>query len=117
MSPRNSVIHISNSQVSLTQHARARAVMVTPSRAQAVARYSTFNDHFGTNVTFSFDNGHTATLVNGIRWVTGKIVAAVSANAVKKQYVSLPAIRLNAAKAVICFVLARARLLDNLGAL
>ena len=49
-----------------------------------------FDDGSGTTAVDSSGNSHTATLVNGISWVTGKIGDAVSANGVN-QYVSIPA--------------------------
>jgi len=61
--------------------------------------YWKFDDGSGTTAADSSGNAHTATLVNGVSWVTGKIGDAVSANGVN-QYVSTPAINLSATKAV-----------------
>ena len=58
-----------------------------------------FDDGSGTTAADSSGNGLTATLVNGVSWVTGKLGDAVSANGVN-QYVSIPAINLSATNAV-----------------
>jgi len=67
--------------------------------ASGLVGYWTFDDGSGTTAADSSGNGHTATLVNGVSWVTGKMGDAVSANGVN-QYVSLPAINLSATNAV-----------------
>ncbi len=56
-----------------------------------LAGYWTFDEGSGTSAGDSSGNGHTATLVNGPSWVSGKIGDAVSADGVN-DYVSIPAI-------------------------
>jgi uncharacterized membrane protein len=80
----------------------AFAVVVAPAQAQNPVGYWTFNDHgsSGTEAADSSGYGHTATLVNGISWVTGQAGGAISADAASQQYVSIPAIDLSGTKAV-----------------
>jgi hypothetical protein len=59
----------------------------------------TFDEGMGTTAADSSGNAHTATLVNGVTWITGKIGGAISANGVN-QYVSIPAIDLSTTNAV-----------------
>ena len=59
----------------------------------------TFDDGAGITAVDSSGNGHTATLVNGISWVTGQIAGAISANGVN-QYVAIPTIDLSTTSAV-----------------
>ena len=75
----------------------AIAVFVTPSQAQSPVGYWTFNDRdgAGTEAADSSDNGHTASLVNGVSWVAGQAGGAVAADAASRQYVSIPAIDLS----------------------
>ncbi len=61
--------------------------------------YWTFDEGAGTSAGDSSGNGHTATLVNGPSWVSGKIGDAVSADGVN-DYVSIPAIDLSGTNAV-----------------
>src|SRR5271157_1679456 len=75
-------------------------VIAAPGQAQTAVGYWTFDDGSGTKAADSSGNGHTATLVNGIGWVAGKIGAAVSANAAYRQYVSIPPINLSGTQAV-----------------
>src|SRR5271157_5597841 len=75
-------------------------VIAAPGQAQTAVGYWTFDDGWGTEAADSSGNGHTATLFNDVGWVTGKIGDAVSANAARRQYVSIPAINLSGAKAV-----------------
>jgi len=56
-----------------------------------------FDDGTGTTAADASGDGYTATLVNGISWVTGKIGDAVSANGVN-QYVSIPAVNVSTTK-------------------
>ncbi|HEY6272836.1 MAG TPA: Ig-like domain-containing protein [Terriglobales bacterium] len=67
--------------------------------ASGLVGYWTFNDGSGTTAVDSSGNGNTATLVNGVSWVTGKIGDAVSANGVN-QYASIPTINLSGTSAV-----------------
>src|SRR5271157_3491608 len=78
----------------------AVALIATPLQAQSPVGYWTFNDGSGTNAADSSGYGHTATLVNGVSWVTGQAGGAVSANAASRQYVSIPAIDLSSTQAV-----------------
>ena len=75
-------------------------IIAVPAQAQSPAGYWAFDDGSGTKAADSSGNGHTATLVNGITWVAGKVGDAVSANAASKQYVSIPAIDLSGTQAV-----------------
>ena len=76
------------------------AAFAAPGQAQTPVGYWTFDDGSGTTAADSSGNSHTATLVNGSTWVTGKTGGAVSANAAMQQYVSIPAIPLSGTKAV-----------------
>src|SRR5271166_2930809 len=71
-----------------------------PALAQSPVGYWPFDDGSGTKATDASGNGHTATLVNGVTWVPGKIGGAVSANAAASQYVSIPAVDLSGTHAV-----------------
>jgi hypothetical protein len=61
--------------------------------------YWTFDDGTGATAADSSGGGNTATLVNGVTWVSGKIGDAVQANGVN-QYVSIPPINLSGTNAV-----------------
>jgi hypothetical protein len=78
----------------------AVAALAAPALAQTPSGNWTFDDGSGTKAADSSGNGHTASLVGGVSWVTGKIGSAVSAKAAKKQYVSIPAIDLSGTQAV-----------------
>jgi uncharacterized protein YjdB len=71
-----------------------------PVHAQAPAGYWTFDDGSGSQAVDSSGNGRTATLVNGISWISGEIGGAVSADAANHQYVSIPPIDLSGTHAV-----------------
>ena len=86
--------------VLLAQLLLAVTVITRPAQAQTPVGWWTFDDGSGTKAADSSGNRHTATLVNGISWVTGRIGDAVSANATDKQYVSIPAIDLSGTQAV-----------------
>ena len=75
-------------------------IIAAPAQGQSLAGYWTFDDGSGTKAADSSGNGHTATLVNGIIWVAGKVGDAVSANAYSRQYISIPAIDLSGTQAV-----------------
>ena len=75
-------------------------IIAVPAQAQSPVGYWTFDDGSGTKAADSSGNGHTATLVNGITWVAGKVGDAVSANAASRQYISIPAIDLSGTQAV-----------------
>ncbi len=64
-----------------------------------MAGYWAFNEGSGTTAADSSGSGNTATLVNGVSWVNGKIGDAVSGNGTN-QYVSIPAVNLSATNAV-----------------
>src|SRR5271166_6371711 len=76
------------------------AAVATPVLAQSPAASWTFDDGSGTKAADSSGNGHTATLANGVSWVTGEIGGAVSATAAKQQYVGIPAIDISGTHAV-----------------
>src|SRR5208283_3762178 len=78
----------------------AVTVIARPAQAQTPAGYWKFDDGSGTQAVDSSGSGHTAALVNGVNWVTGKSGDALSANAAERQYVSIPAINLSGTKAV-----------------
>jgi len=65
----------------------------------ALVGYWTFDDGAGTTAADSSGGGNTATLANGVTWVSGKIGDAVQANGVN-QYVSTPPINLSGTNAV-----------------
>jgi hypothetical protein len=71
---KKSISYLLYALVLLVQLAVAFAVIVTPAQAQSPVGYWTFNEH-GSSATEAADSsgyGHTATLVNGISWVTGQ---------------------------------------------
>src|ERR1019366_580709 len=78
----------------------AVAVFATPAHAQTPAGWWKFDEDSGTRAADSSGNRNTATLVNGISWVTGQIGYAISADGAKGQYVSIPKINLNRTNAV-----------------
>ncbi len=78
----------------------AVTVIGTPAQAQTPVGWWKFDDGSGTKAVDSSGNGRTAALVNGVTWVTGKIGDAVSANAARKQYISIPAINLGGTRSV-----------------
>ena len=71
-----------------------------PAVTQAPVGLWPFDDGSGTKAMDASGNAHTATLVNGVSWVPGKIGGAVSANAALKEYVDIPAIDLSKTHAV-----------------
>ena len=92
--------HLAYSFILLTQILLAFAVIATPAQAQTPVGHWRFDDGSGTKAADSSENGHTATLANGISWVKGPIGDAVSANELRKQYVIIPAIDLSGTQAV-----------------
>jgi len=86
--------------ITLFQFVFVVAAIEKPASAQTLTGYWRFDDGSGNRAADSSGNGHTATLVNGISWVTGKIGGAVSANATRRQYISIPAIDLSGTKAL-----------------
>src|SRR5271165_5629261 len=94
------ITRVSSALLLLAQVLLAVTVMATPTQAQTPVGWWKFDDGLGIKATDSSGNGHTANLVNGVRWVTGKMGDAVSANAANRQYVSIPKINLSGTKAV-----------------
>src|SRR5271165_3956116 len=92
--------YLSSILILLVQLVLAVASLAAPVLAQTAVGDWTFDDGSGTKAADSSGNGHTATLVNGIHWTKGEIGGAVSANAAKQQYVSIPAIDLSSTRAV-----------------
>src|SRR5271165_3534023 len=84
----------------LAQVLLAVTVIAAPGQAQTPVGWWKFDDGSGPKAADSSGNGHTATLVDGVGWVTGKIGEAVSANAARRQYVSIPPINLSGTQAV-----------------
>jgi hypothetical protein len=76
------------------------AAVANPVQAQVPAGHWTFDDGSGPQAVDSSGNGRTATLVNGISWISGEIGGAVSANAANRQYVNIPPIDLSRTRAV-----------------
>src|SRR5208283_3790337 len=97
---KKTITYLSYSLFLLAQLVLAVAVIEKPAQAQNPVGYWKFDDGSGNKATDSSGNGHTATLANGVSWVTGKIGEAVSANAANSQYVSIPAIDLSGTNAV-----------------
>ena len=97
---KTSIIRLSYSLILLAQLLLAVAVFVRPAQAQTPVGYWTFDDRAGTKAVDSSGNRHTATLVNGVKWVSEPIGNAVSANAAQGQYVLIPAIDLSGTSAV-----------------
>ncbi len=89
-----------NLPMSLARLVLAVFVIAISAQAQNPVGYWKFDDGSGTSAIDSSGYGHTATLVNGISWVTGKLGDAVSARSSGSQYVSIPQIDLSATKAV-----------------
>ena len=71
----------------------------TEATVPGLVGYWKFDDGSGTTAADSSGNGYTATLFNGIGWITGEIGGAISANGVN-QYGSIPAINLSSTQAV-----------------
>jgi hypothetical protein len=84
----------------LTQLIACVTLAVVSAAAQTAAGYWPFDDGSGTRAADSSGNGHTATLVNGVAWTTGRVGGAVSANASLSQSVSVPAIDLSGTQSV-----------------
>src|SRR5271157_5436431 len=97
---KRNITYLSSALVLLAQVLLAVTAIAVPAQAQTPVGHWTFDDGSGTKAADSSGNGHTATLVNGISWVTGKTGDAVSANAAKRQYVSIPKIDLSGTNAV-----------------
>ena len=68
-------------------------------RLSGLLGYWTFDDGSGTAAADSSGYGHTATLVNGISWVTGEVGGGISANGLN-QFVGIPAIDLSGTLAI-----------------
>ena len=85
--------------VCLIQLMLAVAFTSTSARAQTLAGYWAFNEGSGTTAADSSGSGNTATLVNGVSWVSGKVGDAVSANGTN-QYVTVPSVNLSGTNAV-----------------
>src|SRR5271157_4496927 len=100
MGAKTEIPHLSSVFILLAQVLLAVTVIARPAQAQTAVGYWKFDDGAGTQAVDSSGNGHTATLVNGVGWVRGKIGDAVSANAARRQYVSIPAIDLSGTQAV-----------------
>jgi hypothetical protein len=90
-------------------------VFATAVQAQAPVGYWKFDDGTGTKAADSSGYGHAATLFNGVNWVTGKIGKSVSAEASRKQYVSVPAIDLSSTQAVTVMLWANRNYSSNGG--
>src|SRR5271166_1245865 len=94
MGDRKCITHLAYSLFLLAQ-VLVIAVIARPAQAQTPVGYWKFDDGSGAQAVDSSGSGHTAALVNGISWVTGRTGDAVSANAAARQYVSIPAIDLS----------------------
>src|SRR5271166_2220010 len=94
------VADLSSVRLLLAQILLAVTVIATPAQAQSPVGWWKFDEGSGTKAADSSGNSHTATLFNGVSWVTGKIGDAVSANAAKDQYVSIPKIDLSGTNAI-----------------
>lgn len=76
-------------------------IFALPALSQNPVGWWKFNDGQGTRAVDSSGYGHNATLMNGVQWVSGRQQAyAASANALNRQYVSVPTINLSSTKAV-----------------
>ncbi len=75
-------------------------VLASAAQAQSPVGAWTFDDGTGTSASDSSGNRYNATLINGVGWLPGLIDYAVSADALKKQYVSIPPIDLSGTQAV-----------------
>src|SRR5271157_2562078 len=99
MGAKTEIPYLSSVFILLAHILLAVTVIATPAQAQTPVGWWKFDDGSGTKAADSSGNGHTATLVNGVGWVTGKIGDAVSANAAYRQYVSIPPIDLSGTQA------------------
>ena len=86
--------------VLLAQLVLAVAVIEQPAQAQTPVGWWKFDDGSGNTAADYSGNGYTATLVNGVSWITGKMGDEVSANSANRQYVSIPSIDLSGTNAV-----------------
>ena len=76
------------------------AGLVTPTQAQTPSGHWTFEEGVGTEAADSSGNGHTATLANGVSWVSSPMGSGVAANGSARQFVSIPPIRLSETRAM-----------------
>ncbi len=83
----------------LLQFMLAVVFVAMPAQAQTLSGYWAFNEGTGTTAADSSGSGNTATLVNGVNWVSGKIGDAVSANGTN-QYVNVPTVNLSGTNAI-----------------
>ncbi len=72
---------------------------VTAAQISGLSGYWAFNEGSGTTSADSSGSGNTATLVNGVSWVAGKIGDAVSTNGTN-QYVNVPNVNLSGTNAI-----------------
>ncbi len=91
---------LSSALIVVAQVMLAVTTIAAPGKAQTPVGWWKFHDGSGIEATDSSRNGHTASLLNGVSWITGKIGGGVSANAADGQYVSIPAIDLSGTQAV-----------------
>ena len=89
---------IGNTTIQATSGSISGSTTLTVS-ATGLVGYWKFDEGSGTTAADSSGNGYTATLVNGVSWVAGKIGDALSANG-GNQYVSIPTINLSGTSTV-----------------
>jgi len=99
MGAKTEIPDLSSVFILLAQVLLAVTVIAATAQAQTPVGWWKFDDGSGTKAADSSGNRHTATLVNGVGWVAGKIGAAVSANAAYRRYVSIPPIDLSGTQA------------------
>ncbi len=100
MPVKKTIASLSSIFVLLVQVALAVTVLATSAWTQTPVGLWKFDDGSGTKATDSSDSGHTASLINDVSWITGKVDGAVSAKAENKQFATIPAIDLSATNAV-----------------
>ncbi len=97
---KKNVTYFSTALLTLAQILLVVTAIAAPAQGQTPVGWWKLDDGSGTEAVDWSGNGHTASLVNGVSWVTGKFGDAVSANAADSQYVSIPAIDLSDTQSV-----------------
>ena len=100
MAARERLTYLSSLLILFVQLSLTCVALRAPAQGQSPVGQWTFDDGSGTTAADSSGKGHAATLVNGIRWITGKIGGAISSQSARKQSLTIPAIDLSGTHAV-----------------
>lgn len=92
--------HTARISAFLLQLALLIVVFTTLLQSQTPAGYWSFDEGEGASAADLSGQNHTATLVNGVRWVSGRMGGAISADASASQYAKTSAIDLSGTKVV-----------------